>query len=336
MAHVLVTHSDEPIGRRVVKTLVHDEDVESILALGSGTPPRAFDRFLSGNPPKLSYVRIDMAKHRPVSDFFHSSRFREASIDTLIYVPQHGVSDGASLPMVAGLPPRTAEARLVLQNCLEASSIRSVIALGSAFVYRLQPGNANRLDEESELDLDPEVQPEVRSWIDSDMLFHSEIGNQRIRVVLLRAPTVVATGGFIYMNPWLSGSPGLRLRPLGFDPLCALVSDKDVAKAIQSAVHTEHPGIFNVAGAQAIPLSVLGRWTGRPSLSVPRGFLRAASSASHWLGADTPRTRDCPQLRYGFTLDTTRAERELGFRPQYQIGLSRAGDGGLRLETSPA
>jgi hypothetical protein len=40
-------------------------------------------------------------------------------------------------------------------------------------------------------------------------------------------------------------------------------------------------------------------------------------------------------LRYGFTLDTRRAERELGFRPGYRIGLARAGDGALRLEAAP-
>ncbi len=38
-------------------------------------------------------------------------------------------------------------------------------------------------------------------------------------------------------------------------------------------------------------------------------------------------------LRYGFTLDTRRAERDLDFRPNDHIGLARAGDGALRLET---
>jgi hypothetical protein len=38
-------------------------------------------------------------------------------------------------------------------------------------------------------------------------------------------------------------------------------------------------------------------------------------------------------LRYGFTLDTRRAERDLDFRPTDHIGLARAGDGALRLET---
>jgi hypothetical protein len=45
---------------------------------------------------------------------------------------------------------------------------------------------------------------------------------------------------------------------------------------------------------------------------------------------------DGPHLRYGFTLDTSRAERELGFRPGYRICLARAGDGSVQLETSPA
>jgi hypothetical protein len=44
---------------------------------------------------------------------------------------------------------------------------------------------------------------------------------------------------------------------------------------------------------------------------------------------------DGPLLRHGFTLDTTRAQRELDFRPGYRIGLARAGDGQLRIETAP-
>jgi NAD(P)-dependent dehydrogenase (short-subunit alcohol dehydrogenase family) len=47
MANVLVTHADEPIGRRIVKLLVHDEQVEVVMAVGRGPAPRAFDRFLA-------------------------------------------------------------------------------------------------------------------------------------------------------------------------------------------------------------------------------------------------------------------------------------------------
>jgi len=43
---------------------------------------------------------------------------------------------------------------------------------------------------------------------------------------------------------------------------------------------------------------------------------------------------DGSHLRYGFTLDTQRAERDLEFRPADRIGLARAGDGALQLETT--
>ncbi len=335
MTSVLVTHADEPIGVRVIKRLFHDAEVETILAVGDGPPPRSFDRYLAGPEPRVGYARVDLAKHRPVSDLFHSSRFREADIDTVVYIPRHGAPAAEAAPVVSGVAERTAEARLVLQNCLEAGTVRNLVAIGSAFVYRLPPGNANRLDEQSELDLDPDVGPEIRSWIDCDMIFHGEVHNNRLRVVLLRVPTVVAEGGYVYLNPTLSGRPGTRVRALGFDPICALVSDKDAARAVQSGIHADRSGIYNIAGREALPLSILARWTGRPCIPVPGGLLRWVHSGARFAGADlVSGIGEGPHLRYGFTLDTERAERELQFHTSDHIGLARAGDGGLRLETA--
>ncbi len=333
MSNILVTHADEPIGRRIVKLLYHDERVGRIFAVGDGSPPRAFDRFLSGSEPRLRYARVDLAKHRPVTDLFHSAALRETEIDTVVHVPRHGTPATASAPIVAGLAERTAETRLVLQHCLETATVRSLIAIGSAFVYRLPPGNANRLGEESELDLDPDVPPEIRSWIDCDMILHGEVHNDRLRVVLLRVPSVVAAGGYVYLSPALGGRPGLRLRALGYDPICALVSDKDVARAVQIASHARSSGIYNIAGNEAVPLSVLARWTGRSSLPAPGLVVRWVTAGARLLGAEMARV-PASTLCFGFTLDTARAERELGFRPTDRIGLARAGDGALRVETA--
>lgn len=336
MRSVMVTHADEPIGRRIVKTLFYDENVRCVIGVGSGPAPRAFDRFLADPDGRFGYVRSSLSRHRPVSDLFGSSRVREASIDTVVHVPSHQPSGGEAPRLLAGVPPRTAEARLLLQHALETPGVCAFVALGSAFVYRLWPGNANRVRESSELDLSPDVPAELRSWIDCDMVFHSEVGNQRLRVVLLRLPTVVASGGYVYLNPSLAGRAGPRLRPLGFDPVCALVADKDVAQAVAAAVHSQRAGVYNVAGTEAVPLSVLGRWTGRPLLPVPGPWLRLAAGALRLAGGETRlETLAGDHLHYGFTLDTSRAERELGFRPGHRIGVARAGDGELRLETAP-
>jgi UDP-glucose 4-epimerase len=336
MRHVMVTHAEEPIGRRILKRLFHDAGVERLLAVGTGPAPRAFDRYLSSPDGRFTYLRSSLSRHRSVSDLFRSARVRESQIDTVVHVPAHQAGDEGAGRLLAGLTPRTAEARLVLQNCLETPGIRSLVALGSAFVYRLWPGNANRVRESSELDLSPGVAPALRSWIDCDMVFHAEVGNERLRVVLLRLPTVVASGGYVYLHPALEGRAGRRVRPLGFDPLCALVADKDVAQAVAVAVHTERAGVYNVAGTESVPLSVLGRWTGRPLVPVPGPWLRLVAGALR-LGGNEALVEAVAgaHLRYGFTLDTSRAERELGFRPAHRIGVTRAGDGELRLETAP-
>ena len=343
---MLVTHADQPLGRRIVKHLFHDDDVESILAVGDGPPPRSFDRFLASADGRLRYARADLARHRPVAELFHSATVRSGAVDSVIHVPSHGPSNapesspGRGRRIVAGVATRTAEARLVLQQCLQTRSIQHLVVLGSACIYRLAPGNSNRLTEDSELDLDPDAPAELRSWVDCDMIFHGEINSDALRVVLLRLPTIVATGGAVFFNPALSpvergtwGGPDLR--PMGYDPMCALISDQDVAGAVRQALHGRSSGVYNVAGTEALPLSVLSRWMGNWSLGVPGPLLRATSRVAGALSGGWLRiSLDAPQLRHGFTLDTTRAERELGFRPSYRIGLARAADGKLRIETA--
>jgi nucleoside-diphosphate-sugar epimerase len=150
----------------------------------------------------------------------------------------------------------------------------------------------------------------------------------------LRSPTVIAAGGFVFLTPILEASQGPCLRPMGFDPMCPLISDKDLVRASILALHAKESGIFNVTGRETLPLSVLAEWTSRGELVLPGVFFAAASRVLQLSRGERARAAIAgPQLRYGFTLDATRAERVLGFRPSYRIGRARDGDGRLRLET---
>ena len=85
-----------------------------------------------------------------------------------------------------------------------------------------------------------------------------------------------------------------------------------------------------------MPLSLLARWTGRDSVPVPGPLLAWTRTAGRLLGLESQAgPDDMPHRRYGFTLDTTRAGLELAFQPTHRIGLARAGDGALTLETAP-
>lgn len=333
---VLVTHADEPLGRRLIKHLYYDESVRHILAIGSGPPPRSLERFLS-NAPGVDYLETDLTRHRNVADLFHGAAVRHHQIDTVVFVPAHDHRDRDGRPRLSNVPDRTTEARLVVQQCLENVAIHQLIALGSAFVYQLVPGNANRFDEQSALDFDPDLPAVTRSWIDCDMLLHAEIHNVRLAVALLRVPTVVGRDGGLFLHPGLGPGASPMLRAAGFDPMCALVADQDVCRAVVMALHKRAAGTFNIAGRESVPLSVLTRWAGGTSRSLPGPLLRGAAGAARLLGAEDWRTRlDGPHTRFGFTLNTRLAERELGYQPAYRIAPGRSDDGRIRIETNHA
>jgi UDP-glucose 4-epimerase len=56
---------------------------------------------------------------------------------------------------------------------------------------------------------------------------------------------------------------------LGFDPLFQFIHERDVARAIALALAAKLRGVYNVAGPQPVPLSVLIRETGRKPIPVP-------------------------------------------------------------------
>ncbi|NUQ75682.1 MAG: SDR family oxidoreductase [Polyangiaceae bacterium] len=56
---------------------------------------------------------------------------------------------------------------------------------------------------------------------------------------------------------------------LGFDPLYQFMHERDVVTAITLALDKRIKGVFNVAGPQPVPLSVIIRETGRRSVPIP-------------------------------------------------------------------
>ena len=56
---------------------------------------------------------------------------------------------------------------------------------------------------------------------------------------------------------------------LGFDPLFQFMHERDVAQAISLSLSKGLRGVFNVAGPQPVPLSVLTRETGRKPFPLP-------------------------------------------------------------------
>jgi UDP-glucose 4-epimerase len=103
---------------------------------------------------------------------------------------------------------------------------------------------------------------------------------------------------------------------LGFDPVLQLVHFDDCIEALLRATLGSARGPFNIAGGNALPLTALLDGVGKvhaPLLPPAGAALISGALARLGIVALSPQLIDL--LRWGRTLDTSRAERDLGFRP---------------------
>jgi UDP-glucose 4-epimerase len=102
---------------------------------------------------------------------------------------------------------------------------------------------------------------------------------------------------------------------LGFDPVLQLVHYDDCIEALLRATLGSGRGAFNIAGGNALPLTALLDGAGKvhaPLLPPAGAALISGALARLGIAALSPQLIDL--LRWGRTLDTSRAERDLGFR----------------------
>ncbi|MFQ5514199.1 MAG: NAD-dependent epimerase/dehydratase family protein [Myxococcota bacterium] len=314
MRHVLVTHLDSIVGRRLVKALFHDPEVS--IVLGTGTGPRP--SFLDAYQAKCAYQQLDLAKARHLTSLFHSERFARARIDSVIHLPFVNEEGSGRIP--GNVPSLVSETRRLLEACKKHRSIERFVYLSSAFVYRPEPGNVNIFDEEHLLGFETEGDVQVRAWIDADLICQGELNDPQLKMTILRTATILTeTGEFLQSPPLARGEA-----PLGFDPMLSVVADRDVARALVLALHSDRPGIYNIAGGEVFPCSELRRGPRRIGpLPVPGVLSAAFSVVDQAIGLS--RRRESGLQRYGVVLDTRLARESLGFEPLYRIELRGRG-----------
>jgi UDP-glucose 4-epimerase len=98
---------------------------------------------------------------------------------------------------------------------------------------------------------------------------------------------------------------------LGYDPLFHFMHEEDVVDALVVAVDARPRGVFNVAGPQPVPLSVIISETGRTNVPVP-GPLFAAALGRFGLPR-LPRGA-LEHVRYPVTVDASAFVRATGFK----------------------
>jgi UDP-glucose 4-epimerase len=132
---------------------------------------------------------------------------------------------------------------------------------------------------------------------------HSSFVTSVLRMVYTLGPTGHGT-----LATFLRGARVPTI--LGYDPLFQFMHEQDVVGALMVTLDARPRGVFNVAGPQPVPLSVIIRETGRTNVPLPGPMLMVALGR---FGLPRLPRGALDHIRYPVTVDASAFKRATGF-----------------------
>lgn len=263
-------------------------------------------RPLAGKPKDIDHYQMDL-RSKKARDLFRSCR-----IDALIHM---GMMHAPRASAEEAYSWNISGTDRLLDYCT-AYDVPKVIVLSSANVYGPRPDNDQFLTEEAPL-LAAQAFPEMRDLVEIDHMASSFFWKAReVDTVILRPVHIL---GRVRNAP----SNYLRLARvptlLGFDPMVQLIHERDVARAIACALKPGARGIFNIVGPGQVPLSVVLRELGKPTVPVPHPLAKPTWRLAWRLGMSSFPAAEFDFIRYVCMVDGSRAEAGLEFRSRYSL-----------------
>ncbi|MEO7731505.1 MAG: hypothetical protein ABIY55_11070 [Kofleriaceae bacterium] len=139
-----------------------------------------------------------------------------------------------------------------------------------------------------------------------------------LEITVLRCAELLAPGTGIQLWDYLSSR--VCLRPAGFDPMLNVLSIEDAAAGFVAAVRSRATGVFNLRGADTLPLSRAIAESHRHEIALP-GALLAPLYKLRTLTARFEFRYDLNVQRFhcGGVLDGSRARRALDYEPRHHV-----------------
>ncbi len=312
---VAVTGACSFVGRNLVGVLEEDETVSKIIVLDVSTPPTAGARTRS--------YRVDLTQ--PSASARLAEILEAEHVDVvahLAFLSSPTTSEGWAHEL------ECAGTMHLLMACRQAG-VRQIVSSSSTLLYGPHPSNANFLREDAPLRGLPgcrfladkiEAETQLRT-------FAAQTG--ACLTVLRMAPVLGPT-----VRNWLSNWLSRRWVPtaMGFDPLVQLLHEVDAIASVKTALDVGVPGVFNIAGAGVMPVSMLVTLAGRGTIPVPGPMLRRAVGAWWLAGVGEAPPAFVEFLTHLCVVEGARARSDLGFVPSYSTREAALDFGGaLRL-----
>jgi UDP-glucose 4-epimerase len=303
---VLVTGADSPLGEKLIRALLVDSRVERVLAVS----PREPDQLPLPRSERVLRLQVDLHSSRKVQNLLFGP-VREHRASALIHLAQaSSASDTGSRAHALNVEAL----RSILVMLERHPTLRRLILRSDAAVYQVQRDLPVLIGEDHPLNMAGNAPQWVRDRVEADVTACTAMGLSACRIAVLRMAEILGPGTGSQLFDYLE-SP-VCLRPAGFDPMINVLTLDDAAAALQRAVHSSAQGIFNVPGADTLPLSACIRLWGRVGLPVPGFWMtplyrwrRVVSGHDFRYGMNRRR------FHYSGVLDGTRAREVLGYVP---------------------
>jgi UDP-glucose 4-epimerase len=293
---VLITGISGNLGRVLARLLHRTERV-------AGLDRRPFE----GRPKDLELHQLDIRKKK-VEDIFRRGDVKALIHMAIMHDPRLSPGEHHSFNVLG--------TKGVLEYAAKYG-VQKVVVLSSSNVYGPRPENDNFLTEDAPL-LGSQNFPDIRDLIEVDMYAQQYMWKQpEVETVIVRPVHIV--------GPTVRNAPSNYLRVkrpwvlAGFDPMVQLIHEEDACRALQLALKPGVRGVYNVVGPGEVPLSAVLRELGRQPIPIPHLLARPILDKlfQYRLAGFPPPELD--HLQFLCTVDGSRAERELGFRPQFTM-----------------
>ena len=192
--------------------------------------------------------------------------------------------------------------------------------IGARFQFPMYPPLEAMLDENADLNHDPWADQWIKDRVDADMICRAYMDNKKMNVVVLRVTNIIGRRVPGQFNAYFDSK--VIFKTLGFNPLINLIHMGDVINALMLAIFKPVKGIFNIAGRDTAPISTFADLNSAVCISLPAPVLGPINWVQRKLGlTEYYYSVDADRQKYTCLLDTTKAEKVLGFRPGTRIDM---------------
>jgi len=289
---VLVLGISGAVARRVALRLWRDgHQVEGVDARG-----------WPGAPPGIPVHRLDLVK-RATEDLFRTRRpevvIHQASVasQTASGEQRHRLNLGGT--------------QAVFEHCV-AHGVKHCLFVGRHTFYGAAP-NAPLFHRESEPPKELSRNADLVDLVAADLYAGTQLWRfPELVTTVLRVCYTLGPSGRGTLGSFLRGPRVPTV--LGHDPLFQFLHEDDATEAIVRTVEKRPRGVFNVAGPQPVPLSILIRRAGRHTLPLPAAMLGRLQGR---LGLPALPPGAANHLMYPIVVDGAAFVRETGFQHAY-------------------